>query len=325
MSYINLIMQKILVVHNKYQKRGGEDIAVENEIKLLSKNYEVKVLYFNNFVENYFKQLIYFIINRNLESQKKLKKEIELFKPNVVYVHNTWFKASVGIFSILKKYKINTVVKLHNFRYCCTKSYLSKNHFENLEFCEKCGSSKKNNQLFSKYFSDSYMKSFLINYYGKKYFNILKNHNIKICVLTKYHQQHLLKLGFNKSKIHVVPNYLEVGKRSLENPVKNNAIYAGRVSKEKGVKELIETFLTSDLNGMTLSIIGDGPELNNYRNIYKNPKIKFYGELPNEEVLTLISNAKFVVTATKLWRDNQLFCAKHQLTEHRQYFLKQEV
>ena len=28
-------MKKILVVHNKYQQLGGEDVAVENEIQFL--------------------------------------------------------------------------------------------------------------------------------------------------------------------------------------------------------------------------------------------------------------------------------------------------
>ena len=38
----------------------------------------------------------------------KLKKKIEEFEPNVVYVHNTWFKASVGIFKLLE----NRIFKL---------------------------------------------------------------------------------------------------------------------------------------------------------------------------------------------------------------------
>ena len=36
-------MKKILIIHNTYRVTGGEDIAVENEIKLLKKSYEVKV------------------------------------------------------------------------------------------------------------------------------------------------------------------------------------------------------------------------------------------------------------------------------------------
>ena len=39
-------MKKILIVHNKYQNIGGEDIAVENEIEILQKYYKVEVLYF---------------------------------------------------------------------------------------------------------------------------------------------------------------------------------------------------------------------------------------------------------------------------------------
>ena len=39
---------------------------------------------------------------------KSIKNELENFNPDVVYVHNTWFKASLGLFSLLsKKYKSN--------------------------------------------------------------------------------------------------------------------------------------------------------------------------------------------------------------------------
>ena len=38
-------MKKILVIHNRYQNIGGEDIAVDNEIALLKENFEVKELF----------------------------------------------------------------------------------------------------------------------------------------------------------------------------------------------------------------------------------------------------------------------------------------
>ena len=41
-------MKKILIVHNKYRFKGGEDIAVENEIKLLKLKYEIRLLSFQN-------------------------------------------------------------------------------------------------------------------------------------------------------------------------------------------------------------------------------------------------------------------------------------
>ena len=47
-------MKKVLVVHNKYQNIGGEDISVYEEIKLLSKFYNVETIYFENRVDNIF-------------------------------------------------------------------------------------------------------------------------------------------------------------------------------------------------------------------------------------------------------------------------------
>ena len=35
-----------------------------------------------------------------------LKVKLKTFKPDIVYIHNTWFKANLGIFDILKKEKV---------------------------------------------------------------------------------------------------------------------------------------------------------------------------------------------------------------------------
>ena len=121
-------MKKILVVHNKYRERGGEDIAVDNEINILKRNYEVDVLYFENYFKNPFIQFIYFIFNKNFNSMRLLESKIQLFNPDLVYLHNTWFNASVGLFKTLEKHNIKTLIKLHNFRYSCTRFFLAKKH-----------------------------------------------------------------------------------------------------------------------------------------------------------------------------------------------------
>ena len=74
-------MKKILVIHNQYRETGGEDIAVKNEIELLKSHYNVETLIFNNNVENYFLQILYFLINRNFKSEKKLKEKLQNFNP----------------------------------------------------------------------------------------------------------------------------------------------------------------------------------------------------------------------------------------------------
>ena len=123
-------MKKILIIHNKYRLTGGEDIAVENEVEFLKKRFQIKTLYFSNDISSYFYQLIWFIFNKNTKSNKILLNAIKEYKPDYAYVHNTWFSASLGLFDILEKKEIKTILKLHNFRYFCTRSYLTSNHLK---------------------------------------------------------------------------------------------------------------------------------------------------------------------------------------------------
>ena len=152
-------MKKILIIHTRYMNIGGEDIAVDNEVNLLNKNYEVRFLSFKNDLSNIFSLLLSFILNSNFQSNKKLKNVIKEFKPDVAYIHNTWFKGSLGLFKILKKNNIKTVIKLHNFRYFCTKTFSARNHLMGEDFCIACGMENVNFLNLNKYFKESIFKS----------------------------------------------------------------------------------------------------------------------------------------------------------------------
>jgi glycosyltransferase involved in cell wall biosynthesis len=293
-------MKKILIIHTRYRNFGGEDAAVENEINLLERHYEVKTIYFTNSISNYFYDITAFITTRNKSSINKLQQEINNFKPDIAYVHNTWFKASLGVFSILKSNNIQTILKLHNFRYRCSRTYTAKGHFVNSNFCLACGLEKGKLQIFNKYYSESYFKSIFLIRYGKKYFELLKKYNLKILVLTYFHKDDLSSSGINKSKIKIFPNYLSEDNDSKYNPSSKYLIYAGRISKEKGVHELIEAFLEMDNDELVLKIIGDGPELINLKTKFDSKNILFLGEMKNKEVISEIRKSRAVITATKL-------------------------
>jgi glycosyltransferase involved in cell wall biosynthesis len=296
-------MKKILVIHNKYRNLGGEDIAVENEILLLKEKYEVEILYFDNNIDGLFNsiaQLFYFLINKNLKSRKILEKVLDDFSPDLVYVHNTWFKASLVIFDVLKKREINTFIKIHNFRYSCTQSFLKKTHLKNQQSCPACGLMNSKFPI-NNYFQESIGKSILAVWYGKGYLKRLLDKNFNLIVLTDFHKKYIEKNFIYESEIIVLNNYLNVNVSNQRLVDSNYIIYAGRISKEKGVENLINSFLHSNLGEITLKIIGLGPDYNllaDKYSIYEN--IEFLGQIDNKSVLNLIQNSKAVVTATKL-------------------------
>ena len=201
-------MKKILLVHNNYRLQGGEDIAVKNELKLLEKKYHVKSIFFENRIKSFNDIIAFFTLN-NRTSNKRILNIVDEFQPDIVYFQNNWFKISLGIFKKLRKKNIKTFIKLHNFRYHCTKSFRANVHLENKEFCHACGFNKSESNLFNKYYGESLIKSIYAIFFGKKYLKIIKDTNIYLAVLTNFHKKFLEENYYRKKNVFVIPNFLD--------------------------------------------------------------------------------------------------------------------
>ena len=177
--------QKILVVNTKYRVFGGEDANIVDELNFLKKYFEVDYLEYKNSDKITFSDLIGFLTLSNITSNRKLKSKINSFNPDIVYVHNTWFKAGLGIYKLLRKKNIRTIQKIHNYRFDCSRYFLSTNHLRNQTLCPACGIKKDNLGIFNRYFPESFLKSLFVILYSKKYFKILKSYPLKILVLSK--------------------------------------------------------------------------------------------------------------------------------------------
>ena len=129
---------------------------------------------------------------------------------------------------------------------------------------------------------------------------MLEQRNFLILVLTNFHKNFLKLNNYNFKNIDVFPNFIYKDKKINEQ--NSSLIYAGRISKEKGVAELIDSFLEVSNENDLLKIVGDGPLLKNLKYKYKDHnEIQFLENSPNEQVMKMIKESKAVVTATKLY------------------------
>ena len=115
-----------------------------------------------------------------------------------------------------------------------------------------------------------------------------------ITVISKEAKQHYEKLGYN---VTYIPNAIGVTNIPLikEKKFSKQVIFAGRLSKEKGIETLIDIAkkLPSDID---LIIIGKGPEEEKIKNLSKNQNnVHFLGYQKKENTLSLISGSDVLI------------------------------
>lgn len=293
-------MKNILLINTNYRDKGGEDTNFIDESYLLEKFYKTKSIIFSNKSSLNFFDFLAFITSSNFLSNKKVKIEINNSNPEFAYIHNTWFKANLGIFKILLDSNIKIFIKVHNYRFACTRFFLQKNHIKKNSTCLLCNNSNKKNKLINKYFKESYLKSFLIILYGKKYYKILQNPNINLLVMSEFQKKYFTELGFEQHKIKTLFNPISVSAKNIYRSDSDYLVFAGRLSGEKGIYELLQAWNNIGFSNLKLKIIGSAYKFDYFNlNEYKN--VNFLGELDHTKTLKIIENSRGVVTATKMY------------------------
>ncbi len=270
---------KILQIHNKYIYNGGEDTVVEEEAKLLRKNgHNVIQLFKDNKEITSIKDKISTLYNLSYSkySIEYLEKKLsEIEKPDIAHVHNTFPLWTYSIFELLNEKKIPVVMTLHNYRLVWDSLSLFDNNYLNYGCL-------KNSKIITFFISK------IINKNKKKI--LLKNVD-KFITLTEFTKQKFIEANIPEDKLVIKPNFLSENKTDFQKiNNKQNAIFASRISKEKGILTLLKSWKNIETK---INIYGDGPLLNKIRNNSKN--VQFHGNCPRNIIIKEIKKSKFLI------------------------------
>ena len=130
---------RILMVHNYYRFRGGEDESCEQEIALLKERGHAVRLFARHNTSIDTGQLparLALALNTvwSKDTYRALKNEIDDFTPDVVHFQNTFPLISPSAFDACRSRGIPVVQTLHNYRLICANGLL----FRDGEICELC-------------------------------------------------------------------------------------------------------------------------------------------------------------------------------------------
>lgn len=289
-------LARVLVIHNRYQHAGGEDVVVRAEVELLRRmGHEVEVFEEDN--DSILRwsdsakaavQSVY-----SIASARRMRELIEGFRPAIAHIHNFFPRLSPAVHYACRSAGIPVVQTLHNYRLLCPAAILLRDG----EICEDCvGKSVAWPAIWHQCYRQSRVGSAVV-------VGMLATHRAlgtwmktvgRFIALTEFARTKFIAGGLPAEKIIVRPNFVNQD-NGMGTGVGRYALFVGRLSKEKGISTLLEAW--KQLNGeVALRIAGDGPLAPEVRDAAANMKgVEWLGHCTQDEVRRLMADASVLV------------------------------
>jgi glycosyltransferase involved in cell wall biosynthesis len=296
---------KVAVVHNYYgsEAPSGENAAVDAEIALL-KRRGVDVLAVRRSSDRIRRHRILGTAVGGLSwlcnpaTVRAVRRETESFRPDVIHVHNTFPLLSNGIFRGLRGVAPR-VLTLHNYRIVCPAAVPIRNG----EACTLCIDRRSGwPGVYHACYRDSSLATLplalraAIDRIGCTWSREVE----AFVVLSEFQRSLLGTAGIPLDKMHVRPNpYYGAPQPVPWEDRENHVVFAGRLSVEKGVVDLIEAWRLGGVDVPRLRVVGDGPARQEMEQAARNLPIDFFGPVSQESARREIAKAKLLVVPSR--------------------------
>ena len=104
--------------------------------------------------------------------------------------------------------------------------------------------------------------------------------------ISRRQRELLIQTGIPEDKIRVIPHFIRQNPAPAADPPRRDVLYAGRLTQEKGVLQLVQAWELLSPPGRILYLMGDGPlrgELKRYISSRHLESIRLTGFIPHEE------------------------------------------
>jgi glycosyltransferase involved in cell wall biosynthesis len=291
---------RILIAHNRYKLRGGEDMRSEEDAQMLRErgHYVYQYAVDNDSIGGSFGLLT--LPARTIWSQRDYRAIREIIRReriDVVHVHNYLPLLSPAVFHAAHDEGIPSVFTVHNYRQICPGAQLLRDG----KICEDCigkflpypgvlHSCYRGSMMASAAVAASLTAHKLLCTWSKKVDAYI--------VLTEFSRQKLSEGGVPANKMYYRPNF------ALDNGAGdgsgNYALFVGRLTHEKGLDIVLEAWKKIGTR-LPLKIAGDGPMRGAAEKAAREmPGVQFLGQVPREQIYELMGSATLVLIPS-LW------------------------
>lgn len=298
---------KIVLVHNKYQQPGGEDVVFEQERKLLENAGHNIVAYVRDNSDIKDGSLVdrLKLVRNTVSSPDSRKQVLELLqreKPDVVHIHNTFMLISPAIYGACREAGVPVVQTLHNYRLFCPAA----NFYRDGHVCEECPEHGLLRSVQHRCYRDSRAATatvalmLLVNRKRHTWTDGIDS----FIALSEFSRGKFVSGGLPADRIRVKPNFVhpDPGERTEAGKY---AVFVGRMSTEKGLDTLLDGW--SHLNNrVPLVMVGDGPMSSGLEAKARElnlSSVSFRGRLPRPDAQAVLKGASFMVLSSECYEN----------------------
>lgn len=236
------------------------------------------------------------------EAYRNMKKLLEAEKPDLVILNLVHKQITLSIIDAIKDYDQNLPIfwTMHDLIAVCP-AYTMLDGAGNV--CEKCMCGSFRPCVENRCIKGSLLMSMLSKYEAefirrKKWYGKV---DLFICP-SEFYRMKLQESGLTSSKIVTIRNPLPLDTEYCQNTTNDGyMLYFGRLSKEKGVKTLIDAVTKT---GDRLVIVGTGPMENQWKTYAKDTSnVEFKGFQTGAALANSVKNSRCVVLPSE-WYEN---------------------
>jgi glycosyltransferase involved in cell wall biosynthesis len=248
----------VLVVHNRYRQRGGEDVVVEHEIALLRQaGHEVtEYARHNDEITAAAPWQASLGALWNPRTVRDFDDVLVLRRPDVVHVHNAFPLVSPAIYWAASRAGVPVVQTLHNFRLVCPQGLLLRDG----KPCEDCVGRLPWRGVQHGCYRGSRAQTAVAAASVVLHRGLgTWTHKVDCYIaLSEFSRQRFVAGGLPAERIVVKPN--SVGEPALGAAAEHQRegfLYAGRLAVEKGLETLVRA--ARGLPNAMIRVAGTGP------------------------------------------------------------------
>ena len=286
---------RVLLVHNHYQQRGGEDQVFQDESDLL-KRYGHEVLQYTRHNDALKKMGRLDAARRtvwNSQVYRELGSLIRKERPVLMHCTNTFPLISPAAYSAAKAEGVAVVQSLHNYRLICPKATLMRDG----KVCEDCiGRVVAWPAVKHACYRESRAATATLVAMSTTHrlLGTLHNKVDRFIALTEFGRKKFVQAGLPAERIAVKPNFVEPD-LGFAHGAGEYVVFVGRLSVEKGIDTLVNAWAQNPTLP-PLRIVGDGPLADVVRAASeKHDHIDWLGSRSPVETQQLIGDAMLLI------------------------------